>query len=89
MSFTDKQIEMLYEMSEIHFNWFNKYAPESPIRYEDVLRLNVVKMTDIVDSCYDCSEDMIDFVFESVIRDYKTMLDGYNFDEDDFNEIEY
>lgn len=86
--FTNKQIEMLYEMSEIHFQWFQKYTPETEISFEEVLKLNHQKMIDIVDACFDLPEDMIDFIFESVIRDYKEMLDGYNFDEDDFEDLD-
>lgn len=86
--FTNKQIEMLYEMSEIHFQWFQKYTPETGISFEEVLKLNHQKMMDIADSCFDCSEDMIDFIFEAIIRDYKEMLEGYNFDEDDFEDLD-
>jgi hypothetical protein len=88
IEFTNKQIEMLYEMSEIHFQWFQKYTPETEISFEEVLKLNHQKMIDIVDACFDLPEDMIDFIFESVIRDYKEMLDGYNFDEDDFEDLD-
>ena len=72
---TDKQLDMLCEMSEIHFQWFEKYCPESGMTYESVLKLNHQKMSDIAESCFDCSEDMIDLIFESIIRDYKEMLE--------------
>ena len=72
---TDTQINKLYEMSEIQFNWFQIYCPDT--KYEEVLELNHVKMASIIDGCSDCSEDMLDFIFDAIIRDYKEMLDDY------------
>ena len=72
---TDKQLDKLYEMVEIHFKWFQIYSPET--KYEEVLQLNHIKMMSIMDGCYDCSEDMLDFIFDAIIRDYKEMLDDY------------
>jgi hypothetical protein len=72
---TDNQLDKLYEMSEIHFKWFQIYSPET--KYEEVLQLNHIKMVSIMDGCSDCSEDMMDFIFDSIIRDYKEMLDDY------------
>jgi hypothetical protein len=86
--FTNKQIEMLYEMSEVHLQWFQKYTPETGISFEEVLKLNHQKMMDIADACFDLPEDMIDFIFEAVIRDYKEMLDGYQDIEDDFEDLD-
>jgi len=73
---TDNQLDKLYEMSEIHFKWFQIYSPET--KYEEVLQLNHTKMMSIMDGCADCSEDMMDFIFDSIIRDYKEMLDDYS-----------
>lgn len=73
---TDKQIELLYEMAEIHYQWFQKYAPESETTYEDVLELNHLKMMSIIEGCFDCSEDMIDIIMESILKDYRDMLDS-------------
>ena len=87
-NFSDRQIEMIYEMSEIHFQWFLKYIPENAISFEEVLKVNHQKMMDITDACFDLSEDMIDFIFEAVIRDYKEMLDGYQDIEDDFDDLD-
>jgi hypothetical protein len=28
--------------------------------------------------CSDCSEDMLDFIFDAIIRDYKEMLKDYS-----------
>jgi len=72
---TDNQLDKLYEMTEIHFKWFKIYCPET--KYEEVLELNHIKMLSIVEGCSDCSEDMIDFIMDSIIRDYKEMLDDY------------
>ena len=72
---TDSQIDKLYEMSEIHFKWFQIYCPDT--KYEEVLELNHIKMVSIMDGCSDCSEDMLDFIFDAIIRDYKKMLDDY------------
>lgn len=76
---SDKQMDMLCEMADIHLQWFNKYSPEFDISYETVLKLNHQKMTDIVSSLQDslCDEEMIDFIFISIIRDYNEMLDDY------------
>lgn len=75
---TDKQLDMLCEMSEIHLQWFHKYSPEAGITYEEVLKLNHQKMSDIAEGCFDCSEEMMDFIFECIIRDYKEMLEDYS-----------
>ena len=72
---TDNQIGRLYEMSEIYFKWFQIYCPDT--KYEEVLELNHIKMVSIMDGCSDCSEDMLDFIFDAIIRDYKEMLDDY------------
>lgn len=72
---TDKQLEKLYEMTEIHFKWFQIYSPET--KYEEVLELNHIKILSIIDGCFDCSEDMVDIIFDSIIRDYKELLEDY------------
>lgn len=72
---TDSQVDKLYEMTEIHFKWFQIYSPKT--KYEEVLELNHIKMLSIIDGCSDCSEDMIDFIMDSIIKDYKEMLDDY------------
>jgi hypothetical protein len=78
---TDNQIGKLYEMSEIHFKWFQIYCSDT--KYEEVLELNHIKMVNIMDGCDDYSEDMLDFIFDAIIRDYKEMLDDYTTDLDD------
>jgi hypothetical protein len=74
--FTEKQIELLYEMTDLHFQWFSKYNQE--VKYEEVLKLNHEKMISILESCQDYSEDMIDFIFQSIIRDYRLMIEDYD-----------
>lgn len=78
---TNSQIDKLYEMSEIHFKWFQIYCPDT--KYEEVLELNHIKMLSIISGCSDCSEDMLDFIFDAIIRDYKEMLDDYSIGLDD------
>jgi hypothetical protein len=48
---TDNQLDKLYEMSEIHFKWFQIYSPDT--KYEEVLQLNHIKMMSIMDGCSD------------------------------------
>lgn len=72
---TDNQLDKLYEMSEIHFKWFQIYCPDT--KYEEVLELNHIKILSIMEGCSDCSEDMLDFIMDSIIRDYKEMVDDY------------
>lgn len=74
MELTDKQIELLYDMTEIHYEWFQKSSPDTNIDYNEVLKLNHQKMLDITDSCLECTEEVLDFIFESIMRDYKKML---------------
>lgn len=78
---TNSQIDKLYEMSEIHFKWFQIYCPDT--KYEEVLELNHIKMLSIISGCSDCSEDMLDFIFDAIIRDYKEMLNDYSIGLDD------
>ena len=75
---SDIQLDMLCEMSEIHLKWFKLYSPEVETTFEEVLQLNHIKVTNIIDGCSDCSEDIINFIFESIIKDYKEMLEDYS-----------
>ena len=72
---SDKQLDRLGEMSEIQFQWFKIYCPDT--KYEEVLELNHIKMVDIIDGCDGCSEDMLDFIFDGIIKDYKEILEDY------------
>ena len=75
---SDKQLDRLCEMSEIHLKWFNVYSTESKTTFEEVLQLNHIKVMTIIEGCDDCSEDIINFIFESIIKDYKQMLEDYS-----------
>ena len=74
----DEHLEMLWEMADIHFQCFEKFYKEYGISYENVLELNHKKMIDIVDNCVDCDPDIVTFIFESIINDYKMMLNREN-----------
>ena len=76
MEFTDKQIEMLYMMSDLQFQWFNEYTPESEVKYQDIIKMNHQKMIDICSQFPNPTEENIDFLFETVINDYRVMLDN-------------
>jgi len=52
MELTDKQLDILYQIAEVHLEWFKIYSDEPP-KYEDVLKLNHQKLMDISDSCED------------------------------------
>jgi primase-polymerase (primpol)-like protein len=69
---TDKQVDKLYEMTEIHFRWFQKKSPK--VKYEEVLKLNHIKMLDIIETCSNCSEEMVNKIFDSIIDDYLILL---------------
>ncbi len=71
----DEHMEMLWEMTEIHFQCFEKFYKEYGISYENVLELNHKKMLGIAENCVDCDPDILCFIFESIIKDYKMMLD--------------
>jgi hypothetical protein len=77
---TNKQIGMLYEMTELHYMWIRMYHPGAT--YRDVLELNHIKMMNIVDGCQDCTESMLDEIFVSMIKDYKDLLDNDDIDDE-------
>jgi hypothetical protein len=74
MEFTDYQIDFLYEIAEVHFEWYNIYNPGSKIKFEDVLELNHIKLSNIIEACDDCTNEMINDIFESVYNNYIEML---------------
>lgn len=75
---SDEHLEMLWEMADIHFQCFEKFYKEYGISYESVLELNHKKMIDIANNCIDCDPDILGFIFESIINDYKMMLNREN-----------
>jgi len=78
MELTDNQLEILYQMVEVHLEWFKVYS-DNPPKYEEVLELNHRKMMDIVESCDDYTEEMIDFLFQTTLEDYIKMLRDYKY----------
>jgi hypothetical protein len=69
---TDEQIDILCEMSEIHFQCFEKYYKEYNISYESVLELNHKKMIEILEFCYDERSSRI--IFNGMLKEYNDML---------------
>ena len=72
---TNKQLDMLCEMAEVHFEWFQKHSPESNITFGEVLKLNHQKMLNLTKSCLNCNEEMLDLVFRTMIKDYREMVE--------------
>ena len=52
MELKDNQLDILYQIAEVHLEWFKIYSGEPP-KYEDVLKRNHQKLMDISDSCED------------------------------------
>jgi len=75
---TDMHLDMLFEMADIHFQCFEKFYKEYEISYPEVLELNHKKMLDIVIGCPDFDEETLDFIFESILKDYRMMLNREN-----------
>ena len=69
---TDEQIDILYEMTEIHFECFEKYYKEYQITYQSVLELNHKKMVDILKVCH--NERSSKILFNGMIKEYSDML---------------
>jgi hypothetical protein len=79
---SDKQLDILCEMTDIHHQWFKIYSPDTT--YEEVLELNHIKIASIVDVCFDCSEEIVNIILDSIIKDYEEMLsdaEGLDLDE--------
>lgn len=51
---SDQNIELLYEVTEIHFNWLSSYNPN--IKFGDVLEINHDKIQNML-SVYDETND--------------------------------
>jgi len=75
MELTDEHLAMLWEMSEIHYECFNRFYKEYDITFQDVLELNHRKMLDIAEGCPDCEADLLSLIFDAMTDDYKKMLD--------------
>jgi hypothetical protein len=79
MDLTNKQLEILYQIAEVHLKWFIVYS-DNPPKYEDVLRLNHQKLMDIVESCDGYTEEMVDMLFRGILEEYTKMLEDYGYD---------
>jgi hypothetical protein len=71
MFLTKRHINLLYEISDIHFECFQKFYSEYGIKYSDVLQLNHKKMIDILKVC---DIDKADEIFNDILREYQSML---------------
>lgn len=68
------QIEKFLSLVEIHYECFSKHYPEYNITYENVLELNHKKILDITSDLIEGDEEIIDFVLDQLIDDYKKTL---------------
>jgi hypothetical protein len=67
-----KHIDLLYELSEVHYQCFEKFYPEYGIKFSDVLQLNHKKMIDIIKVCE--TTDKADDIFKDILKEYDDML---------------
>ena len=75
---SSEHLEILWEMADIHFQCFEKFYKEYQISYSEVLELNHKKLLDIVEGCVGFDEETLDFIFESILKDYKMMFNKEN-----------
>lgn len=74
ISMSDDQLDKFLVLVEIHFQCFEKHYPEYRITYQNVLELNHKKMLDITDELVDGEEEVIDFVIDKLIKEYRNIL---------------
>lgn len=74
MELTDIHLDLLWKMADVHYQCFEKFYKEYAITYQNVLELNHQKMLDISKGCIGCDEDMLTFIFEAMLEDYRKML---------------
>ena len=68
------QIEKFLSLVEIHYECFQKHYPEYNVTYENVLELNHKKILDIIEDLIEGDEEIIDFILDQLIDDYKKTL---------------
>jgi hypothetical protein len=73
---TNRQLEILYQISDAHLEWLSLYSEYQP-KYEGILKLNHQKMIDISDSCIDYTEDALNLLFDSILDNYLKMIEEY------------
>jgi hypothetical protein len=71
MFLTKKHINLLYEISDVNFECFQKFYSEYGIKYSDVLQLNHKKMIDILKVC---DIEKADEIFNDILKEYQSML---------------
>ena len=74
MELSDQQLEKLLDLVEIHYQCFIKHYPEYNITYENVLELNHKKILDITDELVQGEEEVVDFVIDKLIKEYRNIL---------------
>ena len=71
---SDGHLEKLVELVEIHYQCFEKHYPEYQITYRNVLELNHKKILDIIRDLEEGEEDIIDFVIDQLLKEYRDIL---------------
>jgi hypothetical protein len=71
IKFTNDQIDILYELCEIQLKWLNKYG--SSITFEEVLKVNHQKLTDILSTYDELTDEFITETLLSVKRTYEDL----------------
>lgn len=71
---SDGHLEKLVELVEIHYQCFEKHYPEYQITYRNVLELNHKKILDIIQDLEEGEEDIIDFVIDQLLKEYRDIL---------------
>lgn len=71
---SDGHLEKLVELVEIHYQCFEKHYPEYQITYRNVLELNHKKILDIIQDLEEDEEDIIDFVIDQLLKEYRDIL---------------
>ena len=74
ISMDDEQIDKFLELVEVHFQCFEKHYPEYNITYENVLELNHKKILDITEELVEGEEEVVDFVIDKLIKEYRLIL---------------
>lgn len=74
ITMNDEQIDKFLELVEVHFQCFEKHYPEYNITYENVLELNHKKILDITDELVEGEEEVVDFVIDKLIKEYRLIL---------------
>lgn len=74
IAMNDGQMDKLLELVEVHYGCFSKHYPEYSITYENVLELNHKKILDIIEDLEEGEEDVIDFVLDQLLKEYRIIL---------------